>query len=86
MDTSYNIIMDSLLCPLEKESPYIFCKFNPLNTDTSLIRTLSMAPSVSILNMWRLTVFIYNNNVPSYFVVFTVSIETVKHYAVMLRL
>ena len=34
---------------LGKESPYIFSKFNPLSTDTSLIWTLSMAPSVSIL-------------------------------------
>ena len=34
---------------LGKESPYIVSKFNPLSTDTSLIWTLSMAPSVSIL-------------------------------------
>ena len=34
---------------LGKESPYTFSKFNLLNTDTSLIWTLSMAPSVSIL-------------------------------------
>ena len=34
---------------LGKESPYIFSKFNLLNMDTSLIWTLSMAPSVSIL-------------------------------------
>ena len=34
---------------LEKESPYIFSKFNPLNADTLLIWTLSMAPSVSVL-------------------------------------
>ena len=32
---------------LRKESPYIFPKFNPLNTDNLLIRTLSMAPSES---------------------------------------
>ena len=32
-----------------KESLYIFSKFIPLNTDTSLTRTLSMAPSVSVL-------------------------------------
>ena len=32
-----------------KESPYIFSKFNPLNTDTLLIFTLSMAPSVAVL-------------------------------------
>ena len=32
-----------------KESPYIFFKFNSLNTDTPLIQRLSMAPSVSIL-------------------------------------
>ena len=30
-------------------SPYIFCKFNPLNTNTPLIRTLSKVPSVSVL-------------------------------------
>ena len=34
---------------LGKESLYIFYKFNPLYTDTSLIRTLSMAPLVSVL-------------------------------------
>ena len=31
-----------------KESSYIFSKFNPLNTNTPLIRPLSMAPSVSV--------------------------------------
>ena len=32
--------------PLGKEGPYVFSKFNPLNTDTQLIikRTLFMAP------------------------------------------
>ena len=35
--------------PLGKESPYIFSKFKPLNTDTPLIRTLSMAPWVTVL-------------------------------------
>ena len=34
---------------LGKESPYTFSKFNPLNMDTPLIQTLSMASSVSIL-------------------------------------
>ena len=34
---------------LGKESPYIFSKFNSLNTDTLLIQTFSMAPSASIL-------------------------------------
>ena len=34
---------------LGRDSSYIFSKFNPLNTDTSLIRTLSMTPSVSVL-------------------------------------
>ena len=34
---------------LGKESPYIVSKFNLLNMDTSLIWTLSIAPSVSIL-------------------------------------
>ena len=36
---------------LGKESPknYIFSNFNPLNTDTPLVRMLSMAPLVSIL-------------------------------------
>ena len=34
---------------LGKECPHIFSKFNPLNTDTSLIRRLSMAPLVSVL-------------------------------------
>ena len=34
---------------LGKESPYFFSKFNPLNTDTSSIWTLSMAPSMPVL-------------------------------------
>ena len=34
---------------LEKENPFIFSNFNPLNTDTLLIWTLSMALSVSLL-------------------------------------
>ena len=34
---------------LRKESPHSFSKFNPLNTDTPSIRTLSMASSVSVL-------------------------------------
>ena len=34
---------------LEKKSPDIFSKFNPLYTDTPLIWTLSMAPLVSAL-------------------------------------
>ena len=29
---------------LGKESPYIFSKFNPLNTDTSLLRTVCFVP------------------------------------------
>ena len=33
---------------LEKALPYIFSKFNLLNTDTSLIRTLSTSPTVSM--------------------------------------
>ena len=34
---------------LGKESPYIFSKFDPLNTNAPSIRTLSMVPSVSVL-------------------------------------
>ena len=34
---------------LGKQSPYIFSKSNPLDTDTPLIRTLSMVPLVSVL-------------------------------------
>ena len=37
-------ITDSLLCSLGKESPYIFSKVNPLNTDTSLLRTVCCVP------------------------------------------
>ena len=33
---------------LRKESPWIFSKFKPLNTNPLWIRTLSMAPSVSL--------------------------------------
>ena len=38
-----------------KESPYICSKFNPLNTDTLLIRILSIAPSVSLLTEFDCT-------------------------------
>ena len=41
---------------LEKENPFIFSKFNPLNTDTLLIQTLSMALSVSTLTGFDYTV------------------------------
>ena len=34
---------------LGKQSPYILSKSNPLDTDTPLIRTLFMVPSVSVL-------------------------------------
>ena len=34
---------------LGKESRYIFSKFDPLNTNTPLLRTLFMGPSVSLL-------------------------------------
>ena len=40
---------------LGKESPYISSKFNLLNTDTPLIRILSMAPSVSVLTEFDCT-------------------------------
>ena len=43
------VIMDSLLCPLGKALPYIFSKFNLLDTDTQLVWILSVAPSVSML-------------------------------------
>ena len=33
---------------LGEKSPYIFSKFNPLNTDNPLIWKLSMVPSVSV--------------------------------------
>ena len=39
-----------LALSLGKESPYIFSKFNPLNTDTPFIRALSMVLSLSL---WR---------------------------------
>ena len=32
-----------------EESNYIFSEFDPLNTDTPLLQTLSMGPSVSVL-------------------------------------
>ena len=34
---------------LGKESPYVFSRFNLLNTDTPLVQTLLMDPSVSQL-------------------------------------
>ena len=50
MDTS--LLRTVCFVPDEK-SPYIFSKFNPLNTDTPLIRTLSMPspppPALSVL-------------------------------------
>ena len=45
--TAHYLVLFAL--SLGKESPNIFSQFNLLNTDTSLIGTLSMAPSVSIL-------------------------------------
>ena len=41
---------------LGKESPYIFSKFNLLNTDTLLRLTFSMAPSVTVLPGFDCTV------------------------------
>ena len=47
------IIPDSLVCPLQNKIAYFFSKFNLLmyrsKEDTPLRRTLSMAPSVSVL-------------------------------------
>ena len=40
---------------LGKEIPYIFSKSNPLNTDTPLIRTLFMTPSVTVLKGFERT-------------------------------
>ena len=40
---------------LGKESSYIFSKFNPLNTDTPFIRTLSMVPSLFALTEFDCT-------------------------------
>ena len=43
------VITDSLhALSLGKESSYIFSKLTPLNTDTPLVRTPFMAPSVSV--------------------------------------
>ena len=43
------IITDSLLCPWENKTLiYIFSKFNPLNTDTPLIQTLTIPPSPQV--------------------------------------
>ena len=54
--------MDGLDYPWRKKNPYIFCKFDPMNTDTQLIQTLYMAPSVSILTgfdwEYKTTVFL----------------------------
>ena len=40
---------------LAKQSPYIFSKFNPLNTDTPFIRTLSIVSSLSVLTEFDCT-------------------------------
>ena len=41
--------MDIFPCPLGKETPYIFSKFNALNMNPLLMWILSMTPSVSII-------------------------------------
>ena len=48
---------------LEKENPYIFSKFNPLNTDTPLIYTDTFlwAPGVRINGVWRQKFCHYQN-------------------------
>ena len=47
---------------LGKESPYIFCKFNPLNTDIPLIWTLSMAPARSVFTGLTVILFTEKKN------------------------
>ena len=42
---------------LGKQSPYIFSKSIPLDTDTPLIRTLSMVPLVSVLTEFDCTLY-----------------------------
>ena len=42
---------------LGKQSPYILSKSNPLDTDTPLIRTLFMVPSVSVLTEFDCTLY-----------------------------
>ena len=49
--------MQCFAVSLGKESPYIFSKFNPLNTDIPLIRTLSMVPARSVFT--GLTVILF---------------------------
>lgn len=46
--TEIPTLYGQLFLSLGNESPYIFCKFNPLR-DASLILTLFVAPSVSFL-------------------------------------
>ena len=43
---------------LGKKSPYVSSKLNPLNTDTPLTQTLSMASSVSILTRFDCNIII----------------------------
>ena len=45
---------------LGKENPYIFFKLNPLNTDTPLIQTLSMARSVFVVTEFDSTMWKYS--------------------------
>ena len=47
---------------LGKESPYTFCKFNPLNTDIPLIWTLSMAPARSVFTGLTVILFTEKKN------------------------
>ena len=60
MPTYYGhpFITDSLLCPWEKKAlTLFFSKFKPLNTDTLLMWTLSMAPSLSVLTGFDCNLF-----------------------------
>ena len=44
LSTDTSLLRTVFHVPGESISPHIFFKFNPIKTDTSIIRTLSMAP------------------------------------------
>ena len=58
-----------LAMPLGKESPFIFSKFHPLNADTPLVRTVSLAPSVYRINgvwLWLYVRVCYSHKAARY--------------------
>jgi len=65
LDIKHLIITNSLFCPCMGKKLHIFSpNFNPLNMDSMLIWTLSVAPSVSILKGLTASTLLYHYSVP----------------------